>query len=310
MGKRLDYRKYLASLATIVSLLQGVTVNGQSDGGSAFSGLTLSSLAAPPQSRSRRTIAHEAPTVTRTSSLTAPRLAAPVPQTSHANAAPRSPAKRLIQQRVPGAKIVAQGSPTPAPNYNCFFVGGWNCHEYLGRSAVLSYVDKFGDITDSSPYYYCFGPLGYPVLPGYTFSGGNGTGTCTWYSNLTVAIAFNYVTGGVGIGCTCYYSYNYITGGQQYVDHFHTIFSGVITVSPFPERFCGTCALTAVNHPIDIATGELWNEKTDLSLSGPFGLKFARFYGNQTQGSADLGGTRWLHSYSARLDLSGGSSVV
>ena len=77
-----------------------------------------------------------------------------------------------------------------------------------------------------------------------------------------------------------------------------------------PERACGRCAKTSIGAPIDVATGEGWNEKTDLALSGPFGLSFTRFYGSQTAGSADLGGTNWLHSYSASLDVSGGSNVT
>jgi len=72
-----------------------------------------------------------------------------------------------------------------------------------------------------------------------------------------------------------------------------------------PERACARCAKTTYGKPIDVATGELWDEKTDLSLSGPFGLSFTRFYGSQTAGSADLGGTNWLHNYSASLDVSG-----
>ncbi|MDQ6942718.1 MAG: DUF6531 domain-containing protein, partial [Candidatus Eremiobacteraeota bacterium] len=74
------------------------------------------------------------------------------------------------------------------------------------------------------------------------------------------------------------------------------------------ERACGRCNGTSIGKPIDVATGELWNEKTDLALSGPFGMSFSRFYGNQTAGSADLGGTHWLHSYSSRLDVTGLSS--
>ncbi|MDP9024967.1 MAG: DUF6531 domain-containing protein, partial [Candidatus Eremiobacteraeota bacterium] len=71
-----------------------------------------------------------------------------------------------------------------------------------------------------------------------------------------------------------------------------------------PERACGRCNGTTIGKPIDVATGEVWNEKTDLALSGPFGLSFTRFYGSQTAGSADLGSTNWLHTYAAALDVS------
>ncbi len=76
--------------------------------------------------------------------------------------------------------------------------------------------------------------------------------------------------------------------------------------SPFtfqPERPCGRCNGTTIGHPIDVATGELWNQKTDLQLSGPFGLSFTRFYGSQTAGTPELGDSNWLHNYSARLDV-------
>ena len=43
---------------------------------------------------------------------------------------------------------------------------------------------------------------------------------------------------------------------------------------------------------------------SDLALSGPFGLAFNRFYGSQTTGDPALGYGNWLHTYSARLDVS------
>ncbi|MDP9023976.1 MAG: DUF6531 domain-containing protein [Candidatus Eremiobacteraeota bacterium] len=82
------------------------------------------------------------------------------------------------------------------------------------------------------------------------------------------------------------------------------IFNYASTTALPPERPCGRCNGTSIGRPIDVATGELWNEKTDLALSGPFGLSFTRFYGSQTQGTPDLGTGNWLHNYSARLDVS------
>ena len=51
---------------------------------------------------------------------------------------------------------------------------------------------------------------------------------------------------------------------------------------------------------MDVTTGSLWEEKTDIALPGPFGLKFTRFYGNQTNYTGDLG-THWSHNFGDRL---------
>jgi len=59
-----------------------------------------------------------------------------------------------------------------------------------------------------------------------------------------------------------------------------------------------------VRKPIDVATGELWDEKTDLSLSGPFGLSL-RASMEPDRGERRPRGTNWLHNYSASLDVSG-----
>jgi len=92
------------------------------------------------------------------------------------------------------------------------------------------------------------------------------------------------------------------TGGTRY--GFFTPLSPRAPAPAIPERACGRCNGTTIGMPIDVATGELWNEKTDLALSGPFGLSFTRFYGSQTAGSADLGGTNWRHAYAVDLDVS------
>jgi len=70
---------------------------------------------------------------------------------------------------------------------------------------------------------------------------------------------------------------------------------------------CDSCSLAAsgqgTGQPINVATGKLWYQKTDLALSGPDGLRFSRWYDNQSGYSQDLG-FGWRHNYSAYLDLS------
>jgi RHS repeat-associated protein len=84
---------------------------------------------------------------------------------------------------------------------------------------------------------------------------------------------------------------------------FLTVFQGGSLTGPGPERPCGRCNGTTIGDPIDIATGELYDQRTDLKLSGPFGLTFTRFYSSQFPGTTDLGGGNWTHNYAAHLDV-------
>jgi len=59
----------------------------------------------------------------------------------------------------------------------------------------------------------------------------------------------------------------------------------------------------ATGRPCDIITGELWYRYLDSQLSGPFGLRFSRWYDNQTSFSGDLG-FGWRSNYDGYLDLS------
>lgn len=69
---------------------------------------------------------------------------------------------------------------------------------------------------------------------------------------------------------------------------------------------CDSCQLgrtgQAAGKPVNVATGKLWYRTTDAQLSGPFGLRFARWYDNQSTYSLDMG-FGWRHSYSNYLDL-------
>ena len=61
---------------------------------------------------------------------------------------------------------------------------------------------------------------------------------------------------------------------------------------------CDSCQLTSsgqgAGEPINIATGKLWYQRTDMALSGPDSLRFSRWYDNQSTYSKDrasVGGT-------------------
>jgi RHS repeat-associated protein len=59
--------------------------------------------------------------------------------------------------------------------------------------------------------------------------------------------------------------------------------------------------------PVNIVTGELWDEHRDIQLEGPFGLEFDRWYhsGQAYDGfmTADLG-PGWRHNYDAAINVS------
>lgn len=55
--------------------------------------------------------------------------------------------------------------------------------------------------------------------------------------------------------------------------------------------------------PVDVVNGKMYYSTTDLALSGPNGLRFERYYDNQSTYNQDLG-YGWRHTYSHYLDLS------
>ena len=83
------------------------------------------------------------------------------------------------------------------------------------------------------------------------------------------------------------------------------------TVACVPQ--CDSCQLIsdggAAGKPVNVTTGKLWYQNHDIQLSGPQGLRFSRWYDNQTAYSRDLG-YGWRHSYNAFLDLSVGGRIV
>ncbi len=92
---------------------------------------------------------------------------------------------------------------------------------------------------------------------------------------------------------------------QPYYDNPPGRFAWINVLGGEPERPCpeGRCDTPSVGRPVDLSTGELWHQQTDLALSGPFGLKFSRIYANQSI-SPKYVGNNWQDNYDAHLDLS------
>ena len=59
--------------------------------------------------------------------------------------------------------------------------------------------------------------------------------------------------------------------------------------------------------PVDIVNGKMYYSTMDLAMSGPNGIRFERYYDNQTSFNLDLG-YGWRHSYSHYLDVTGHSN--
>ena len=216
----------------------------------------------------------------------------------------------------------------PPGSAGCHDYGGdvWACDVVPGMSydlPVTLTIDTFSDpsiyCSNASPVFYWVKnpPRGITVTllnaSGASSCGSTWTGTvrvtlstqAPWEDNGTPDFSFKLVYTACGshapADCTTGQNGFAQTGGTRY--SFWTPYPAH-GFPAIPERACGRCNGTTIGKPIDVATGEVWDEKTDLALSGPFGLSFTRFYGNQTAGSADLGGTNWLHTYAASLDVS------
>ena len=219
---------------------------------------------------------------------------------------------------------------TPPSSAGCSALGGdtWSCNALPGMSYDLPVTSQVPP--DNDPTHTCFNayPIYYwvsnpPRGVSVTLLNWSGSSDCGSIINGTVRVSFSaeaawgsndapdftfklaFSECGAFRPRDCVYDISNgfgPTGGTRY--GFFTPLSPRAPAPAIPERACGRCNGTTIGMPIDVATGELWNEKTDLALSGPFGLSFTRFYGSQTAGSADLGGTNWRHPYAVDLDVS------
>ena len=241
---------------------------------------------------------------------------------------------RIAANVAPIPKLITSGvrramDVQPPSSAGCHDYGGdvWACDVVPGLSydlPVSSTIDTFSDpaiyCSNASPVFYWVKnpPRGITVTllnaSGASSCGSTWTGTvrvtlsaqAPWEDNGTPDFSFKLVYTACGshapADCTTGQNGFAQTGGTRY--SFWTPYPAH-GFPAIPERACGRCNGTTIGKPVDVASGEAWDEKTDLALSGPFGLSFTRFYGNQTAGSADLGGTNWLHTYAASLDASG-----
>ena len=65
---------------------------------------------------------------------------------------------------------------------------------------------------------------------------------------------------------------------------------------------CGDA--TTVGNPVDVATGKMYHEMTDIVVRGPLPIEFERYYDTTTTDDGPLG-YGWRHSYSMRLEDAG-----
>ncbi len=96
----------------------------------------------------------------------------------------------------------------------------------------------------------------------------------------------------------------------------HTYISNPVDVLVFNNPTClpqpTGCELQgggqATGKPCNVVSGRLWYETTDVQLSGPFGLRFARRYDNQSANSGDMG-YGWRHAFGQELLFESGQIV-
>ena len=65
---------------------------------------------------------------------------------------------------------------------------------------------------------------------------------------------------------------------------------------------CTDCGKSTVGRPIDVATGRMYHEMTDLVARGPLPIEFVRRYDSQSTFNGALG-FGWRHSYMTRLEF-------
>src|SRR5437867_4282359 len=85
------------------------------------------------------------------------------------------------------------------------------------------------------------------------------------------------------------------------------VFSRTIHVWQDAFRSCtgpADCNKSTGGKPVDVATGKIYHEMTDLTISGPLPNVFARHYDNQSMYNGPMG-FGWQHNYSIRLEPAG-----
>ncbi|MBZ5640319.1 MAG: DUF6531 domain-containing protein [Acidobacteriia bacterium] len=90
------------------------------------------------------------------------------------------------------------------------------------------------------------------------------------------------------------------------------IFSNTIQVwqSNYKEcTGCGDCNKSFVGRPVDVATGRMYHEMTDLRIAGPLPIEFTRRYDSQSTFNGAMG-FGWQHAYQMRIEPAGTNREV
>jgi YD repeat-containing protein len=90
------------------------------------------------------------------------------------------------------------------------------------------------------------------------------------------------------------------------------IFSNTVQVWQDPYKTCtgpGDCNKSTVGRPVDVATGKMYHEMTDLRIQGPLPLEFVRRYDSQSTFNGAMG-FGWQHAYQMRIEPAGTNRQV
>ena len=72
---------------------------------------------------------------------------------------------------------------------------------------------------------------------------------------------------------------------------------------------CTDCSKSTVGNPVDVATGKMFHEMTDLAIQGPIPLQFTRRYDSQSTYNGAMG-FGWQHSFLMRVEAAGSGRQV
>jgi YD repeat-containing protein len=90
------------------------------------------------------------------------------------------------------------------------------------------------------------------------------------------------------------------------------IFSNTVQVWQDPYKTCtgpGDCNKSTVGRPVDVATGKMFHEMTDLRIQGPLPIEFTRRYDSQSTFNGAMG-FGWQHAYQMRIEPAGTNRQV
>jgi YD repeat-containing protein len=136
------------------------------------------------------------------------------------------------------------------------------------------------------------------------------------WSGITTVLDSRFVVNGTSYSCGagggCSISVpigtESVQGSAVIIDQNHTpisagTFQARLYYDPRHRSQCKRGCQAGTKRPVVAFTGELWYDRVDFSMAGPFGLQFERFYDNQSTYSGDLG-AGWRHTWDANIDTS------